>query len=126
MAGYGAGWRDACAEVARRCRDWGYLGDVGAGIAVERGTAGPERGFSTSYEVPDGPKKLRETLCVAQASIGASDLDQDRKREHMDRLQRLIDACDAHRPFGPDGKHGGLHTATCGCEETTEWPEVSL
>lgn len=67
------------------------------------------------YEVPDSPKMLRETLCVAQTRIGASPLDESRKAEHIARLQRLIDACDAHRPLGPDGKHGDRHTPTCGC-----------
>lgn len=70
----------------------------------------------TSYEVPDGPKMLRETLCVAQTEVGNSPWNEDRKLEHLDRLQRLIDACDQHRPLGPDGKHGDLHTPTCGCD----------
>lgn len=69
----------------------------------------------TAYVVPDGPKELRETLCVAQTYIGLSD--DSRKREHSDRLQRLIDECDRHRPVGPDGKHGDKHTPTCGCED---------
>lgn len=73
--------------------------------------------MSISYEIADGPKMLRETLCVAQTRIGNSDLDQDRKREHIDRLQRLINECDRHRPVGSDGKHRDLHTPTCGCEE---------
>jgi hypothetical protein len=71
----------------------------------------------TSYEITDGPKMLRETLCVAQTRIGNSPFDADRRDEHVARLQRLIDACDAHRPFGPDGKHGDRHTPTCGCED---------
>lgn len=69
----------------------------------------------TAYEVPDEPKMLRETLCVAQTMIGNFDL-SGRSDEHIARLQRLIDACDEHRPLGPDGKHGDRHTATCGCE----------
>ncbi len=71
----------------------------------------------TSYEVPDGPKMLRETLCVAQTEIGNSPWNEDRKLEYLDRLQRLIDECDRHRPLGPDGKHGDRHTPTCGCED---------
>jgi hypothetical protein len=71
-----------------------------------------------SYEVHDGPKMLRETLCVAQCRIANSGLDSGRKREHLDRLQRLVDACDTHRPLGADGKHGNRHTPTCGCEDT--------
>ena len=76
----------------------------------------------TSYEVPDGPKMLRETLCVAQARIGNSPLDEGRRREHIERLQRLIDACDVHRPLGPDGKHGDRHTPTCGCDDVPTCP----
>jgi hypothetical protein len=70
----------------------------------------------TEYIISDEPKMLRETLCVAQWRIGNSSLDEDRKWEHVNRLQRLIDECDRHRPLGPDGKHGDLHTPTCGCD----------
>jgi hypothetical protein len=72
------------------------------------------------YAVPDSPKMLRETLCVAQAGI----LELKRKGyksagasmdSHMERLTRLILECDRHRPLGRDGKHGNLHTPTCGC-----------
>jgi len=73
--------------------------------------------MTTSYEVTDGPKMLRETLCVAQAMIGNFMIDDGRKQEHVDRLQRLINACDRHRPLGVDGKHGDRHTPTCGCED---------
>lgn len=69
-----------------------------------------------TYTVPDGPKMLRETLCVAQARIGNSPLDHGRRDEHMDRLQRLLDECDRKRPLGPDGKHGDRHTPECGCD----------
>lgn len=70
----------------------------------------------TAYIVPDSPKMLRETLCVAQARIGNSPHDKGRKAEHIARLGRLIDECDRHRPIGPDGKHNDRHTDTCGCE----------
>jgi len=60
---------------------------------------------------------LRETLCVAQSRIGNSAFDANRKEEHINRLQRLIDECDRHRPLGPDGKHGDRHTKTCGCDD---------
>lgn len=73
----------------------------------------------TAYIVPDSPKMLRETLCVAQSRIGNSSLDEGRKRAHIDRLQRLIDECDRHRPLSSDGKHGDLHTSTCGCQEAS-------
>lgn len=67
------------------------------------------------YAVPDTPKMLRETLCVAQARVGNSPYDEGRKREHIDRLQRLIDECDRKRPLGSDGKHDHRHTSECGC-----------
>lgn len=70
-----------------------------------------------SYEVPDGPKMLRETLCAAQAHLGNSVwLEEPAKSQHVARLQRLIDACDVHRPLGSDGKHGDRHTPSCGCD----------
>ena len=69
-----------------------------------------------AYVIPDGPKMLRETLCVAQSRIGNSWLDVGRRPEHVARIQRLIDECDRHRPLGIGGKHGDLHTPTCGCK----------
>lgn len=68
----------------------------------------------TSYCVTDGPKMLRETLCIAQVWIGRSN--DPRREGHIRRIQRLINECDRHRPTGPDGKHGDRHTATCGCD----------
>lgn len=67
--------------------------------------------------IPDGPKMLRETLCVAQTLIGLWCPPRDRRDEHIERLQALIDQLDVHRPLGPDGKHGDRHTPTCGCED---------
>lgn len=72
--------------------------------------------MATSYEISDAPKMLRETLCVAQTLIGNSNTNADRRMEHINRLQRLILACDEHRPLGQDGKHGDRHTSTCGCD----------
>lgn len=65
--------------------------------------------------VPDSPKMLRETLCVAQVAVGETYHRDPRAQEHLDRLQRLIDECDRHRPIGPNGKHDNRHTPTCGC-----------
>ena len=70
----------------------------------------------TVLDVPDDPKQLRETLCIAQSSLACRPTDGSILAEHMARLQRLIDECDRHRPLGPDGKHGTRHTPTCGCE----------
>jgi hypothetical protein len=71
----------------------------------------------TQMDVTDGPKMLRETLCVAQNAIANSPYDDGRKKKHIDRLSRLIAECDRHRPLGSDGKHGNRHTPTCGCED---------
>ena len=70
----------------------------------------------TTLHVPDGPKMLRETLCVAQAAIARAHLD-DRDNQHVRRIQALIDECDRLRPLGPDGTHGNLHTPECGCDD---------
>lgn len=65
----------------------------------------------------DTLKALRETLCEAQSSVaffveaGAED------GGHVARLGRLIAEIDRQRPLGPDGKHGDLHTPSCGCED---------
>jgi hypothetical protein len=73
-----------------------------------------------SYIVPDSPKMLRETLCVAQAGIGEL-IRQGQESaggtllSHMERLSRLIEECDRKRPLGRGGKHGDLHTPECGC-----------
>jgi hypothetical protein len=63
--------------------------------------------------VPDSPKMLRETLCLAQSAL----VRVDGHMSHIEILQRLINECDRHRPLGPDGKHGNRHTDTCGCED---------
>lgn len=70
----------------------------------------------TDIKVADSLKMIRETLCVAQTHVGLHAVDS-RKREHIDRLQRIINEIDLQRPLGPDGKHGERHTATCGCDD---------
>jgi hypothetical protein len=72
--------------------------------------------MATLRVATESVKMLRETLCLAQSTIGIS-LDTDTRKSHTQRLQKLIDECDRHRPLGPDGKHGNLHTLTCGCED---------
>lgn len=71
----------------------------------------------TTLNVSDSFKMIRETLCVAQNAVANSPYDESRKWEHIARLGRLIRECDRHRPLGTDGKHGNLHTPTCGCED---------
>ncbi len=93
----------------------------GWGVAIDnlrahlRRMPAPTEGLST-LTVPDSIKMLRETLSVAQNRIGNSPLDKGQRREHMDRLGRLIDDCERQRPTGPDCKHGDRHTPTCGCD----------
>lgn len=65
----------------------------------------------------DSLKMVRETLCVAQTSIGNST--EPRAGVHLARLGRLIDDIDRQRPLGADGRHGDLHTRTCGCKWTS-------
>lgn len=56
----------------------------------------------------DDLKSLRETLARVQTSpIDADD---------SDRIGRIIAEIDRQRPLGTDGKHGDLHTPTCGCD----------
>lgn len=61
----------------------------------------------------DSIKMLRETLCRAQSHFGI--IHGTKYKGDIERLQQLINECDRHRPLGPDGKHGGRHTPTCGC-----------
>ena len=71
---------------------------------------------------PDSVKLTRETLSVAQNAVTQAWGEFERRDEHVARLQALIDACDAHRPLGPDGTHGDRHTPTCGCAATRSCP----
>lgn len=73
------------------------------------------------FQLADSLKMLRESLCVAQTAIGNSEVGGSRTREHIDRLGRLINEIDRQRPLASNGKHGTLHTATCGCEDKHDW-----
>lgn len=64
-------------------------------------------------------KMLRETLCRAQSLAGNRTTDVDSRLYDMHRLQWLIDEIDMHRPLDKAGKHGSLHTPTCGCKDKT-------
>lgn len=62
-------------------------------------------------------KMMREALCVAQNAILNLPSYSEHAKTHAATLQSMIDEIDVHRPLGPDGKHGELHTLTCGCED---------
>jgi hypothetical protein len=73
--------------------------------------------MATLHVRDENLKMLRETLCIAQARIvhltpGGAKIDH-----HVELLGDLIREIDIHRPLGSDGKHGSLHTPTCGCED---------
>lgn len=55
------------------------------------------------------PKALREVLCEQQTWAPDEFTSW--------QIQHLINVLDLHRPLGVDGKHGDLHTPTCGCED---------
>jgi hypothetical protein len=55
------------------------------------------------------PKYLTEAICGQQ--VYAPD---DETREAMNDL---LDILERHRPLASNGKHGNLHTPTCGCDE---------
>lgn len=54
-------------------------------------------------------KMLREDLCRRQVQS------DDWPEPIASAVDVLIAMIDKHRPLGSDGKHGNLHTATCGC-----------
>lgn len=70
----------------------------------------------------DSLKSLRETLAVAQGALPQwaeewGIVREEEAERHAERIGRLISEIDRQRPLGPDGKHGDLHTPSCGCED---------
>lgn len=59
-------------------------------------------------------KMLREDLCRWQV------FQSDWPPSIASAVDVLIAMIDKHRPLGNDGKHGDLHTPTCGCEGVKE------
>lgn len=57
-------------------------------------------------------KSLREALCTQQTAPRSDNWPEDVRAS----VSGLINLIDHHRPLGPDGSHGDLHTPTCGCE----------
>ena len=69
-------------------------------------------------QIPDGNlKSLREALCSAQCELGNSGRNRGQVPYRIKRIGEVIAEIDRHRPLGPNGKHGNLHTDTCGCED---------
>src|SRR3982751_893838 len=56
-------------------------------------------------------KMLREVLCTAQGLMNRNGLQWS-----TDYFGNLLREIDKHRPLGSNGKHGDLHTITCGCD----------
>lgn len=75
-----------------------------------------EHGAACLHVQPDEIKALRETLALAETAIAQRD-PEHRISADLERIGRLIAEIDRHRPLGADGKHGDLHTPTCGCED---------
>lgn len=58
----------------------------------------------------DTLKMVRETLCAAQNALPQTS-------HHGQRITRIISEIDRQRPLDTDGKHGTLHTDSCGCDD---------
>jgi hypothetical protein len=104
--------------------EWETVGTVTP--TPPRGEAVAAPALPAALVLADSVKSVRETLCVAQAAVAKSRRPDPGVPGHVQRLGRLIAECDRHRPLGTNGKHGSLHTATCGCEgvsEGTSWYE---
>jgi len=76
----------------------------------------------TTLNVPDSPKMLHETLCRAATALAQTTYADTRIPHDLDRIGRLLSECERHRPLGPDGRHGDLHTPTCGCADAPRRP----
>lgn len=56
-------------------------------------------------------KSLRESLGVESARA------EQWPSSIASAVDVLVNMIDVHRPLGTDGKHGSLHTPTCGCAD---------
>lgn len=57
---------------------------------------------------------LREHLCICQSMQRGAGAWPPSIASAVDVL---IETIDRHRPLAANGKHGDLHTRTCGCED---------
>lgn len=97
-----------------------FWNGVTYGMSAERERLGLTMGLSRDSTVPpwlsltvtatDG-KMVQEALAAAEPHV---------EERHLKHLGRLLSQLAEHRPTGPDGKHGDLHTETCGCDLTPE------
>lgn len=64
-------------------------------------------------------KMLRESLCTltTAARYLPADKSGSVKAGKLSYIDKLTKEIDRHRPLGSNGKHGNLHTPTCGCED---------
>lgn len=89
-------------------------------IAAFRRTEVPEPSAGTVLHLTDSLKMLRESLCAVHLRSAGSD-----RMTHAGRIGRIIAEIDRQRPLGSNGKHGDLHTPTCGCERPVPQGEPS-
>lgn len=63
-------------------------------------------------------KMIRETLCLAESALHQAARDgRDRPNaSDFQHIASMIEDIDRQRPLASNGKHGNLHTPTCGCE----------
>lgn len=78
------------------------------------GTNGP-----VSIGLMVDPRKLKGLREILNRLTAAASLSKFPHLIHpgLSDIQLLINEIDRHRPLGPDGTHGNLHTASCGCED---------
>lgn len=64
-------------------------------------------------------KMIRETMCLAEHALyhAARTGGVNPRPGDLERIKSIIADIDRQRPLGSDGKHGDLHTPTCGCDD---------
>ena len=71
----------------------------------------------SDLHLDDTLKSIRETLCVASTAVNHVPEYASRAAWDTALIGRIIAEIDQQRPLAADGKHGDLHTPTCGCED---------
>lgn len=112
---------EGCGYVAR---GWDYRSNaLGRGYRHALAHDGKPYAVLELRDERDSLKMLRETLASAQSALLAQlpvPMPEAARGVRIaldsERIGRLIAEIDRQRPLGPDGKHGDLHTPTCGCE----------